>query len=499
MKDLYTFDASKKEALRTYEAVRKAYAAFFDELKIPYVEAEAHSGDIGGDISHEFQFPSAKGEDVILSCTQCDYVINEELARDKRNTGCQSQGSLGKKRPANNSALEQAPPEGCSDEIKEAIIDETAISEGFRIWYGVTADRTTLVEAILPQTVKVTNMSGTISHWRETQACTNSIRNLFPTVDLSVERPVGVFKQFSVPTSAAKSTSTHTNEPRHLHRIIDHRVSEKVLRRYGKSAKGTDGTERYVPNVGDNVQFHLIETPTNLVKIAAGDPCPNCLEGTVEKTQAIELGHTFHLGTRYSKPLDACFIPSLQQTAQETTVTSNAPKPTSNLAPGRTETVQPSGTGSVPQALAKIPLQMGCHGIGISRMIAAVADTLADAQGLNWPRVMAPFEVVIVSKDEHLDQVPNVYKNLRSVGPALAPSAGVFSEEPLDVVVDDRQQSFVWKLKDADLIGYPVIVVLGKRYGKERLCEIQCRRLCIKENVRFDKLKGRVEELLRQL
>ena len=171
MKDLYTFDASEKEALLTYNEVKEAYKAFFNELKIPYLVAEAHSGDIGGEISHEFHFPSARGEDVVLSCSKCDYLINEELAEDAWDARVQSQGNPKEKASRDELPLAQGAAEPHLYHHKEPTHDGDDSLSKCKIWYGVTADRTTLVEAIVPQVMRVTNVSGTINHWRETEAC----------------------------------------------------------------------------------------------------------------------------------------------------------------------------------------------------------------------------------------------------------------------------------------------------------------------------------------
>src|ERR1700722_20097214 len=80
MKDLYTFDYNVASALETYHQVREMYAKIFDELKIPYLVADADSGNMGGSLSHEFHFPAGKGEDNVISCDSCNYVANEELA-----------------------------------------------------------------------------------------------------------------------------------------------------------------------------------------------------------------------------------------------------------------------------------------------------------------------------------------------------------------------------------------------------------------------------------
>ena len=476
MKDLYTFDASEQEALQTYQIVRDAYKAFFDELKIPYLTARAHSGDIGGDLSHEYHFPSAKGEDVILSCSRCAYLKNEELELDSSLQMHDSAFRIAMYRDRERRVAEGRPfrEEGVDEEGEYNVrpgdvYDENVVTQGFKIWHGVSADRSLLVEAVIPQAMKIENRSGSISHWRETDFCTNSIKRIYPDIDLSVERPVEIFEQHASCRNTAIDADAQPTKSSAVRYWVDDRVSQQALERWEKSP------ESVIPKLDDDVYVEGTGVVTGgIIKIAAGDPCPECGEGAVRKTKAIELGHTFHLGTRYSKPLDACFSPSPSQRTRE----------------AMTTTAQTS---------QRIPMQMGCHGIGISRMIAAVADNLADSKGLNWPRVMAPFEVVIINRDEHQDQVPIVCNLLNAATrkPALASNEPM--DAPLDIVVDDRKQGFVWKLNDADLIGYPIIIILGKRYGKERICEIQCRRLGVKEDVHIDELNGEVRGLLEQL
>ena len=189
--------------------------------------------------------------------------------------------------------------------------------------------------------------------------------------------------------------------------------------------------------------------------------CPKCSMPSLQAKRAIELAHTFHLGSRYSKPLGL-----------EVTV-----KP-------------PDQSGEEFTRAGTVPLQMGCHGLGISRLIAAAADIYKDGKGLNWPRLMAPFEVVVVSRNEHKADLVEVFHAL-STESAVGPN--------ISVVLDDRSKSFVWKLNDADLIGYPIIVILGRGWTRARICEVQCRRLGIKEEVRVECLRQRVHELLRNV
>ena len=527
MKDLYTFDASEPEALDTYKLVRKGYKAFFDELKVPYLVAQAHSGDIGGEMSHEYQLPSAKGEDVILSCSECAYVINEELESDNLITksgsiafqaarerefakwgnggtvgkeaeddkkleqySISSSGVVGIERPFNENYEGQDEHAGNPGDAR----DEGVVTQGFKIWHGVTADRSFLLEAVIPRTIKVVNESGNISHWRETEFCTNSIKRCYPEIDLSVEQPVEAFKQNksgkNIPAGSERCSTTAGL----VHYLGDHRLSRQARERWKKSSRSI------INSLGEDLQVEESKAVAGIVKIAAGDPCPRCREGVVKITKAIEVGHTFHLGTRYSEPLDAYFTPSPSQpTTPKVLTIAKDGNSRRNFDPPITEQTQTSPLMPASQKSEKAPMQMGCHGIGISRLIAAVADTLADAKGLNWPRVMAPFEVVVIAKDEHQDQIPAVCKALNVVNSGPGPAPDESMNAPLDIVIDDRKQGLGWKLNDADMIGYPIIVILGKRYENERLCEIQCRRLGVKEDVHSEQLNGRVRELLQEL
>lgn len=85
MKDLYTFDSTPELAMQTYQRVRDVYSQLFDNFKIPYLVAEASSGDIGGSISHEYHLPSEAGEDQVASCNKCNYVANVEVAESRMN------------------------------------------------------------------------------------------------------------------------------------------------------------------------------------------------------------------------------------------------------------------------------------------------------------------------------------------------------------------------------------------------------------------------------
>ena len=145
-------------------------------------------------------------------------------------------------------------------------------------------------------------------------------------------------------------------------------------------------------------------------------------------------------------------------------------------------------------------MQMGCHGIGVSRLIAAVADSLADKDGLNWPRVMAPFEVILVPYLEYMNAAEEIYDMLSAPSsPSTNFTDGPATAVSIDTILDDRTKSFIWKLKDADLIGYPVVVLLGKSWKNEGKVEVRCRRLGMRAEVDLGGVREVVESALERL
>ena len=449
MKDLYTFDHSQEEALRTYSSVRQAYSDFFDEFKIPYVVAEADSGSIGGNLSHEYHFPTPKGEDNVISCDKCDYVANEELARTGTPTHEETAaGHAGSKKCIYECQHSSGSP------------DYHHIPEHMRThiqsWCGISENGKVLFQAILPATKGFDGEK----HTREARVNPYAIKTLFPDADLRVESQNVVLGNFD-----------------QLVRVFDYRISDSTATAYNE----------YFDDLPGN-PFHLKTTETSssldLTRIGSGDQCPICTTGTLRIQTAVELGHTFFLGTRYSEPLQAS-IASGQEALKSNEISQNAITDLQTLSPNSSTTA----------------MQMGCHGIGVSRIIAAVADSLADEKGLNWPRVMAPFEVVVIPANGLEDDALEVLSRLEGDGKNMTSKGKPHSDTPvIDVMLDDRKKDMGWKLKDADLIGYPVIIVLGRAWRNGRVCEVQCRRLkSLKADVHVEQLNGFVSSLLDQL
>ena len=466
MKDLYTFDHSEQQALQTYELVRKAYSSFFNEFKIPYLVAEADSGSIGGNLSHEFHFPTSKGEDNIISCTSCTYVANEELGISRAVSGIErDQYRINRICFHVNSNKHFA---------RETLDVPKHLQSQIQSWFGINHKRNTLYQCILPFGLE----NGNRSPSRETKINSHNLKHHFKEIDLGIENPLKVFTEYIAEYIKGSKEHQMTNQIPSVERVFDYRIPQSTIDACNSLTNGF---------MNNSIPQDAGLPDVDLVRVESGDKCPLCEQGTLSVQKAVELGHTFFLGTRYSEPLNAkVVVPASTTTAEESTG-----KPISG-------TNIPTTIESLSTATA---IQMGCHGIGVSRMIEAVAGSLADEKGLNWPRVIAPFEAVIIPAKGSEDDAIQVLDTLRRDESEVV-SNPLPQEERLgiDAILDDREKEMVWKLKDADLIGYPIIIVLGRAWKKEKKCEVQCRRLSsLKENISLEHLRRFVTSLLVQL
>lgn len=456
MKDLYTFDLTLFNALQTYNQVKEAYAAIFNELKLPYLVAEADSGDMGGNLSHEFHFPTPSGEDHIISCNACSYVANEELAEARVRPHYEEGEELcWEFSPSTRSPS----PSPNSRKIK------------ISLWRGVSRDRKTLVNVWYPSSAGE-------------EVNVHAVQKAFPDIDASVEDPLGHWLKEVQKPSLSDTSPKFTPE---FINIFDSRIPTSFQREVNAQR---DELNPLPPNTAFQssvLTANILQQPLHLTRIQAGDDCPRCTDGHLKVQKGIELGHTFFLGTRYSKPLKA----SVYVTPE---IWNTLPKAADDpVLPATTADVEKIRAAGEPGSLdpRNIYLQMGCHGIGLTRMIGAVAELLVDSKGLNWPRVLAPYEVVIIPSTEFLStgqEMNSVYDLLTTNG-----------NDGIDAVLDDRLDMAIGsKISSAKLIGFPIIVILGKEWQSGKV-EVQCRRLGTTSFVEPQNLKDYIQSLLEKL
>lgn len=186
---------------------------------------------------------------------------------------------------------------------------------------------------------------------------------------------------------------------------------------------------------------------TDLRTAKEGEACIRCSRPLAGET-SIEIGHTFLLGTKYSKALEASFARSCPVEGK--------------------------------QQQSKAFFQMGCYGIGVSRLLGSIAEVNADAKGLVWPAPVAPYEVCLLATSQAI---------VGEVLAAISQTSSRDHEQEADVIVDDRYGiSFGKRMKDGELSGYPFLVVAGRHWQQERKLDVQVRAtgesmLCNAENV----------------
>ncbi|KLJ08849.1 prolyl-tRNA synthetase [Blastomyces silverae] len=442
MKDLYTFDYSPKTAIKTYSAVKEAYVRLFDELRIPYIIASADSGNMGGSLSHEFHLPNPKGEDTIISCSSCGNVYNEELSEGKAYED-----------------LITPPADPNPDRVSAGLGEQQAPAISTDMWTGISKDGNTLIRVFYPKYLMQGGGSEPVERHINSHAVRTIARSAGVDLDTSVTSPLTKWQ--AIIKEGKQVSTAQLNDPTILD-IYDHRV-----RVYDRPPLPAGQSKEVLEQL--NVRFSSLhhhpgtDTKLDCISAVAGDRCSKCGEHAVQTHTAIELAHTFHLGTRYSKVLNASVaVPS---------------------------TLLEDGSKTDDSSTLSVPLEMGCHGIGVSRMISAVADTLADSKGLNWPRAIAPFEAIIIPDKGLEGEAERVYDDIngRQIG-------------AVDAIVDDRDRNIAWKLRDADLIGYPVIIIIGKSWKMENKLEVQCRRLNdLRETVSLQDLHPFTKSLLDKL
>ena len=211
---------------------------------------------------------------------------------------------------------------------------------------------------------------------------------------------------------------------------------------------GANVKDVHLTGVVPGTHFELSETH-DLRNAAADDPCPRC-DAKLEIVHGIEVGHVFKLGTKYSEALDASWLDAQEK---------------------------------------KHPIVMGCYGIGVTRVVAAIVETCHDDGGIIWPAAVAPYTVEMIPlnvTDESVMKVANdIYDQLCSAG--------------IDVLMDDRNQRPGFKFKDADLIGFPVRLIVGGKGLKEGIVEVKRRTDSEATRVLLADAATYVQELLGQL
>lgn len=229
------------------------------------------------------------------------------------------------------------------------------------------------------------------------------------------------------------------------HRII----ADLRVREMSNFVVGANRIDFHMVNANQPRDFE-VDVWAEIVQAREKDCCPRCDHGRLVIARGIEVGHVFQLGTKYSEALQATFLDE---------------------------------DGSAR------PFVMGCYGIGVSRMVAAAIEQNHDERGICWPISISPFQVEIValkwSSDEERSAAHNIYGSLIEAG--------------IEVLLDDREESAGVKFADADLIGIPLQVIVGRRALDEGKVELKDRSIGETRKVELDRIVGTIKERVETL
>jgi prolyl-tRNA synthetase len=409
MKDSYSFDIDEAGLDVSFEAHRGAYERIFARLGIPAIGVEASSGNMGGSDSVEFMCPSEAGEDLVARCGTCDYAANLEKATSALPPVEDGPG------PA---APERLPTPGVRT------IDDLARQ------YGKPANRQikTLVYVIDGQLTLVL------------------LRGDHPLAEQKLVDATGAVE--IRPAQADEIRGALGASPGSLGAVgvtglpI---IADLALQGRRDMTTGANVDDVHLTGV-DTGRDIPVGGWADLREVTAGEPCPRC-GSPLEIIRAIEVGHIFKLGRKYTTALGVSVL-------------------------------GPDGASIIPI--------MGSYGIGVERALAVIAEVRHDDAGLTWPVQVAPAEVTVVLLSPQDEAVRNAAESLYEK--LLA--AGV------DTLLDDRDERAGVKYRDAELVGIPCRVSVGPRDLAEGMVEITSRATGEKERVPVEQAVKYVREFL---
>ena len=411
MKDSYSFDVDEAGLDASFQAHRGAYERIFARLGIPAIAVEASSGNMGGSDSVEFMCPSAAGEDIVATCQDCGYAANLEKATSALP-------------PIEDPSASDAPasPERLDTPGVRTIEDLAA-------GYG-QADRQikTLVEIIDGKlTLVLLRGDHPLSDQKLIDA-TGAV-TIRPAGPDEIKAALG-----ALPGSLGAVGITELPV-----------IADLALR--GRRGLTTGANIDDVHVTGVDVERDITVTRwADLREVTEGDPCPRC-GARLQFVKAIEIGHIFKLGRKYTTTL------------------------------GVTVSMQDGSTA--------VPI-MGSYGIGVERAIAAIAEVHHDDAGLAWPVQVAPAEVTVlllsVRDAEARAAAEVLYSGLLDAG--------------VDALIDDRDVRPGVKYADAELTGIPYRISVGSRDLAEGVVEITTRANGEKERVPVGEAVGWVRRAI---
>lgn len=387
MKDAYSFDVDEAGLDESYKKMYDAYCKAFDRCGLDYVVVHADTGAMGGSGSQEFMIKSEIGDDKIAICPKCGYAANAELAP------CPAAAPWGSKQEPMEKV--HTPNAGTIEELV-----------GF-FGYGPEKFAKTLLYVADGQVV-----AAMVRGDRELNE--TKLKNYLKCVNLELADPETVMS----------ATGAYVGFAGPIGLRADRIIADKEIPGMGNFLVGANETDYHYKNINFGRDFTSGEI-VDIRTVVNGDPCPKC-GARLDLANAIEVGHIFKLGTKYSVAMGCAY---LDQDGKEK------------------------------------PCVMGSYGIGLNRTMQAIIEQSCDKDGIIWPDSVAPYNAIVIpvssANEQQAALAEQIYLKLAKAG--------------IDALLDDRDERAGVKFKDADLIGIPHRITAGRR-AAEGIVEYKPRR-----------------------
>ncbi len=426
MKDAYSFHDSKESLDREYDRMYATYCRIFARCGLPYLAVEADTGAMGGDVSHEFMVLTDAGEDRVALSERGDYAANLERA------------------------TAAAPPPAA--DVPLAAVQEVHTPNAGRV-----EDVCRVLGTQPRDMVKTLVYVGSAPEPRVSagaRLCVVAlVRGDHEISEVKLNKVAGTPLELADPETIERVTGAKVGfaGPQGLIERIDKLIVDREVVVMRNAATGANKTDFHVTGVNPGRDFPLAGAKVavaDIRQVVDGDLSPTADPSPLHLRTAIEVGHVFKLGTKYSQSMSAVYLD---------------------------------------QNGKSLPLIMGCYGIGLNRIMAAAIEAHHDADGIVWPMSIAPFEVLVLGLDprdeEAMRVAGEIYDKLTAAG--------------LDVLLDDRDERAGFKFKDADLIGIPLRVVVGKKSLAAGGAEVSVRGHAEKQTLPVDAAVAWVTERVR--
>ncbi|KJS76354.1 MAG: proline--tRNA ligase [Comamonadaceae bacterium BICA1-1] len=403
MKDAYSFDRDRDAAQASYQAMAAAYRRIFERFGLRYRAVAADSGAIGGDLSEEFQVIAATGEDAIVYCPHSGYAANLEKAEALAPAG---------PRPAPSQPLTLTPTPGRSTCAQVAEL------------LGLPLART--VKSIVLATEEINERDEIVA----TRIWLLLLRGDHDMNEVKVGKLPGLNLGYRFATEA-EIVAHFGSKPGYLGPLGLRQpvqvVADREVALMADWVCGANQADHHLTGVNWGRDLPEPDCVADIRNVLPGDPSPDGA-GELQIERGIEVGHVFYLGTKYSRAMNATFLDE-----------DGKPK----------------------------PFEMGCYGIGITRLPAAAIEQNHDERGIIWPDAIAPFTLVLcpIGMDRSAavrEVAERLYAELKALG--------------VDVLLDDRGERPGAMFADWELIGVPHRVTVGDKGLKEGQIEYQHRR-----------------------